>query len=73
VQEVDPDILAGFDIVGRDLRLLLDRFRVLKLGPLRLGRTAQEYTVTASTNYRCVVVVVLCHKPTGSAMCPFFS
>ena len=54
LQEVDPDILTGFDLVGRDIRLLIERFRVLKLGPLRLGRTQQEYVVTASTNYRWV-------------------
>ena len=53
LDEVDPDVLQGFDVCGRDLRFLIDRCSALKLGPLCLGRTAAAtgLRVQASTNY----------------------
>ena len=37
---VHTDVLTGFDVCGFDLRFILERFRVLKVGPLDLSRCA---------------------------------
>ena len=52
--EVDPDVITGFDICGHDLRFMLERYRVLKLGVLDLSRShdVSKLAIQAVTNYR---------------------